>query len=408
MEEQMHIFYYVAVVLAAGLFVAKVTGKFKLPNVTGYLIAGLLIGPSVFAIVPRETVEQLTLFSDLALAFIAYSIGSQINFKQLKKVGAGVIAITLLEALMAMFLVVLVMLFVFKTSLAFALLIGSIACATAPAATMMVIRQYKAKGPVVETLLPVVAMDDCVSIMAFGVALTVSKSLISGGSIDFTQLVLIPLGEIVGAFVLGFVLAMLFLLIEKIIKSEGELMNFVIVVILMGYALSTRLHFSSLLACMAIGGTISNVRAGKMKYFTIVDNLTVPIFLAFFVISGADLDIRALKATGLIGAAYVIVRVIGKWLGAYMGAKMYNMPTAVQKYLGYTLVPQAGVAIGLSLIAQNTLPGEYGSQIRTVILAATVIYEFVGPLITKKALIAAGEIQVHEKEKSLKEIPSNG
>lgn len=396
----MHILYYVAVVLAAGLFVAKITGKFKLPNVTGYLIAGLLIGPSVTGFVPKETVEQLSLFSDVALAFIAYSIGSQINFKQLKKVGAGVVAITLLEALTAMFLVVLTMLLVFKTSLAFALLIGSIACATAPAATMMVIRQYKAKGPVVETLLPVVAMDDCVSIMAFGVALTVSKALITGGSVDFKQLVLIPVGEIFGALVLGVVIALLFLFIEKIIKSEGELMNFVIVTIFMGYAISTKLHFSSLLACMAIGGTISNLRAGKMKYFSIVDQITVPIFLAFFVVSGADLDIQALRSTGLIGIAYVVVRVIGKWLGAYIGAKMYHMPTTVQKYLGYTLVPQAGVAIGLSLIAQNALPGEHGAQIRTVILAATVIYEFIGPLVTKKALIAAGEIELSEKPRS--------
>lgn len=396
----MHILYYVAVVLAAGLFVAKITGKFKLPNVTGYLIAGLLIGPSVTGFVPKETVEQLSLFSDVALAFIAYSIGSQINFKQLKKVGAGVVAITLLEALTAMFLVVLTMLLVFKTSLAFALLIGSIACATAPAATMMVIRQYKAKGPVVETLLPVVAMDDCVSIMAFGVALTVSKALITGGSVDFKQLVLIPVGEIFGALVLGVVIALLFLFIEKIIKSEGELMNFVIVTIFMGYAISTKLHFSSLLACMAIGGTISNLRAGKMKYFSIVDQITVPIFLAFFVVSGADLDIQALRSTGLIGIAYVVVRVIGKWLGAYIGAKMYHMPTTVQKYLGYTLVPQAGVAIGLSLIAQNALPGEHGIQIRTLILAATVIYEFIGPLVTKKALIAAGEIELSEKPRS--------
>ena len=193
----MHILYYVAVVLAAGLFVAKFTGKLKLPNVTGYLIAGLLIGPSVTGIVPKEAIEKLSLFSDLALAFIAYSIGSQINFKQLKKIGIGIVVLTLLEALTAMALVSAFMLFVFKTGLPFALLIGSIACATAPAATMMVIRQYKAKGSVVETLLPVVAMDDGVSIMAFGVALTLAKTLILGGSIDLVQLVLIPTVEIV-------------------------------------------------------------------------------------------------------------------------------------------------------------------------------------------------------------------
>lgn len=393
----MHILYYVAVVLASGLFVAKLTGKLKLPNVTGYLIAGLLIGPSILNLVPKEIVEEMAIFSDVALGFIAYSIGSQINFNQLKKVGAGVVAITLLEALMAMALVVAVMLLVFKTNLPFALLIGSIASATAPAATLMVIKQYRAKGPVVDTLLPVVAMDDGVSIMAFGVALTVSKALISGGDIHFTNLVLIPVGEIVGALILGFLIGVIFLFIEKIIRSEGELMNFVIVIIFLGFAIATKLHVSSLLCCMAIGATISNIRAGKLKYFSIVDNITVPIFLAFFVISGADLDISALKTTGLIGIAYVLVRVIGKWTGAFLGARAFHMPKTVQKYLGYTLVPQAGVAIGLSLVAQNALPNEHGVQIRTVILAATVIYEFIGPLITKKALIAAGEIELKEK-----------
>lgn len=397
----MHILYYVAVVLAAGLFVAKFTGKLKLPNVTGYLIAGLLIGPSVTGIVPKEAIEKLSLFSDLALAFIAYSIGSQINFKQLKKIGIGIVVLTLLEALTAMALVSAFMLFVFKTGLPFALLIGSIACATAPAATMMVIRQYKAKGSVVETLLPVVAMDDGVSIMAFGVALTLAKTLILGGSIDLVQLVLIPTVEIVGALLLGALLGIGFLTVEKIIRSEGELMNFVIVTILMGYALSDRLHVSSLLACMAIGASISNLKEGQMKYFSIVDNITVPIFLAFFVVSGADLDLTALRTTGMIGIAYVIVRVIGKWMGAFIGAKAFNMPKSVQKYLGYTLVPQAGVAIGLSLVAQNALPGAHGAEIRTVILAATVIYEFVGPLITKKALIAAGEIKIDGKANAL-------
>lgn len=390
----MHILYYVAVVLAAGIFIAKITGKLRLPNVTGYLIAGLLIGPSITGIVPRDIVEELSLFSDVALAFIAYSIGSQINFKQLKKIGIGVVVLTLLEALMAMLLVVLVMLFVFKTNLAFALLIGSIACATAPAATMMVIRQYKAKGVVVDTLLPVVAMDDAVSIMAFGVALTVSKALISGKDIQFTQLVLLPSIEILGALVLGVVIALLFLTIEHIIKNESELMNLVIIIIFLGHSLATRFHFSSLLACMAVGATISNLREGKISYFSIVDNITMPIFVAFFVISGADLDIFALKASGLIGLTYVSVRMIGKWLGAFTGAKLYHMPKTVQNYLGYTLVPQAGVAIGLSLVAQKALPGEYGNEIRTIILAATVIYEFIGPLITKKALIAAGEIHL--------------
>lgn len=394
----MHIFYYVAIVIIAGLFVAKITGKIKLPNVTGYLIAGLIIGPSITGIVPREVVGELSIFSELALGFISYSIGSQINFRELKKVGIGIVVVTLLEALVAMLLVTVVMLFVFKTSVPFALLMGAIACATAPAATLMVIRQYKAKGPVVDTLLPVVAMDDAVSIMAFGVALTVSKALLSGASIEFKQLVVIPPIEIFGALILGVVVGVIFLLLEKYLKNDHDFMNFVVAVILITYALSTTLHVSSLLACMALGATVSNLKTGQMKYFTIVDNLTVPIFVAFFVVSGADLDIAALKTTGLIGASYVIIRVVGKILGAYIGAKTFNMPVSVQKYLGLTLVPQAGVAIGLSLVAQNALPPEYGSQIRTVVLAGTVIYEFIGPLITKKALIAAGEIDLSEQD----------
>lgn len=394
----MHIFYYVAIVIIAGLFVAKITGKIKLPNVTGYLIAGLIIGPSITGIVPREVVGELSIFSELALGFISYSIGSQINFRELKKVGIGIVVVTLLEALVAMLLVTVVMLFVFKTSVPFALLMGAIACATAPAATLMVIRQYKAKGPVVDTLLPVVAMDDAVSIMASGVALTVSKALLSGASIEFKQLVVIPPIEIFGALILGVVVGVIFLLLEKYLKNDHDFMNFVVAVILITYALSTTLHVSSLLACMALGATVSNLKTGQMKYFTIVDNLTVPIFVAFFVVSGADLDIAALKTTGLIGASYVIIRVVGKILGAYIGAKTFNMPVSVQKYLGLTLVPQAGVAIGLSLVAQNALPPEYGSQIRTVVLAGTVIYEFIGPLITKKALIAAGEIDLSEQD----------
>lgn len=388
----MHILFYIGVVIASGLLVARLLGKLKLPNVTGYLIAGLLIGPGVLGILSKETVESLSLFSDVALAFIAYSIGSQIHIKQMKQVGKGILIITVLEALMAMLLVTLVMIFVFKEDVPFALLLGAIACATAPAATLMVIRQYNAKGPVVNTLLPVVALDDCVGIMAFGISVTVAKVLIEGGALHFTNLILVPFAHIVGALVMGFVIGLIYLLILKKIKNESEMMNTVVAVICIGYALSVKFDFSPLLTCMAIGAAVSNFASNSVSSFTIIDGLTTPIFLAFFTISGADLDLSVLKSVGAIGIAYVLVRVAGKWLGSYIGAKISHAESTVQKYLGYTLIPQAGVAIGLSLVAEQLLPGTHGAAVRTVILAGTVIYEFVGPLITKKALMTAGEI----------------
>ena len=392
----MHELYYVGIIILSGMIMAKLVSKFKLPDVTGYLLAGLLIGSSILKLVPQDAANSLTIISEAALGFIAYSIGSEINFNHLKKVGKALITITFFEALLPVILVALSMVFIFKQSLAFSIVIGAIAAATAPAATIMIIRQYKAKGPVVDTLLPVVAMDDGVAIIAFGIAFTIAKSLInSGGQFSVVQAVILPIWEIILALGVGFVLGIVLCYIIPRVKGEDELLCAVIVSIFVSIGVADLLNVSTLLVCMMLGISVSNLSQNSVRALSIINRVTPPIYIAFFTLSGVELDLGILRFAGLMGIGYVVIRAIGKATGAYIGAKITNSHEMVQKYLGFTLLPQAGVAIGLSMIAQSVMP-ELGSTIRTIILASTVIYELVGPVIAKTALIKAGEIRLAE------------
>ena len=386
--------YYVAIIILSGMIMARLVSKFKLPHVTGYLLAGVLIGPSILNLVPKEAGESLTVISEAALGFIAYSIGSEMNFKNLKKVGKSLITITIFEALMPAILVTLTMIYVFKQPLPFAIVIGAIASATAPAATIMVIKQYKAKGKIVDTLLPVVAMDDGVAIISFGIAFSIAKSLMkSGGSFSMVQAILVPLLEIFLALGVGFAVGIILCYLIPKIKGEDELLSSVIVSIFIAIGFAEFLNVSTLLVCMMIGITVSNFAHNSNRALNVINKVTPPIFIAFFTLSGVDLNLGALKYAGLMGIGYVVVRSIGKILGAYIGARITHSNKTVQKYLGLTLLPQAGVAIGLSMIAQTVMP-TMGSTIRTIILASTVIYELFGPFIAKTALIKAGEIDI--------------
>lgn len=391
----MHMLFYIAIVLFAGMFFAKILAKFKLPNVTGYLIAGLIIGPSILGIIPKEGADKLSIISEAALSFIAYSIGSEFNIENLKNVGKGVIVVTILEVLTAVALVDISMIFIFKQPVPFSLVLGAIAAATAPAATLMVIRQYKAKGPVVNTLLPVVAMDDAVGIIAFGISTTIAKAILNNSTnISVFKIIFIPLLEIFFALLLGFIMGIILTYLSKKARGEDSLLSIIIAVLFATTGIAIRFELSSLLACMMVGATLINIDPNNKRAFTTVERFTPPVLISFFTIAGVQLDLSILKDVGFLGIAYVIIRVAGKMLGAYLGARISKFPSTVQKYLGYTLIPQAGVAIGLSMVAQNTLPDPYGVRIRTIVLASTVIYELVGPMITKMALIKAGEIQV--------------
>lgn len=385
--------YILGTVILAGILMGALVGYLKLPKVTGYLLAGIVIGPFALKLIPKEAISGLAVISEAALGFIAYSIGSSLNFKDLKKIGSGIIIIALFEALTAVVVVTLVMAVIFKQPLPFSLAIGAIASATAPAATLMVLKQYKAKGPLVDTLIPVVAIDDAIAVIAFGICIAIAQVLVSGAEALTVMTIAKPFIEIIGSILLGVVLGLGLTFVNRSSTSKEQTMSLAIGVILLAVGIADRFELSSILTCMALGSAISNITEGKSRLLTVLDSFTNPIFIAFFTISGLDLDFSVLKAVGVIGLGYVISRVIGKVLGAYIGCKIAKSKPVVQKYLGFTLVPQAGVAIGLTLLVGEVLPA-YGSQIRTIILAATVIYELIGPLCTKFAIFKAGEAQV--------------
>jgi len=382
--------FYLALILFSGLICGRAVKHIKLPNVTGYLIAGLLLGPHILKLVPTSLIGSLELISEMALAFIAFSIGSEFKLSYLKKVGLTPIVIAILEGLAATFLVTLALV-LSGFDIKVALLLGAIASATAPAATIMVVKQFNAKGPVTETLLSVVALDDAVALIAFGFSMAIVNSLQNPNKASLIMAIISPFIEIIGSVVLGFLLGLLFTIPLRYFKKASNRTIITTGFVFLGSALATMLGLSPLLLCMCMGAMLININKSGNEIMGLVDNVTPPIFLMFFVVSGMELDITSIPKIGVIGIIYVICRVIGKVAGAYIGAAIMKAPAPVKKYLGYSLVPQAGVAIGLSLIAANTLP-ELGQAIRTVVLCATFIYELTGPTITKLSLEKAGEI----------------
>lgn len=391
----MHLLYYLGIILFSGIIIGKVVSFFKLPKVTGYLVAGVLIGPSILNLVPSDVAAKLTIIPDAALGFIAYSIGSEFNFENLKALGKRIFTITILEALGAVLLVDIVMIFIFKMSIPFSITLGSIAAATAPAATLMVIKQYKAKGPVVNTLLPVVAMDDAVGIIIFGISTTIAGALINNNSnFSVAKAIFVPILEIIYALFLGLIVGFVLSIISKKTEGEDQLLCITIAALFFTIGISTSLNISPLLSCMMVGATITNIAPTNSRTLSVIDRFTPPVFIAFFTIAGIELNLAMLTKVGFVGVGYIIARLIGKIFGAGIGSKLSNCPKTVQKYLGLTLVPQAGVAIGLAMMAETLMP-EFGSSIRTIILSATVIYELIGPILTKTVLIKAGEISLY-------------
>ncbi len=382
---------YLSILIFSGLIFGKLAKLVKLPNVTGYLVAGLLVGPSVLGVIPETALSGFDIISEVALGFIAFSIGSEFKLSYFKKVGIAPVIIAILEAMLAVVAVVIGLL-IAGFDLSFSLVLGSIAAATAPAATIMVIKQYKAKGPLTETLMSVVALDDAVALMAFGFAVTAAKAMNSTGDTNLVMSILSPFIEIFGSVLLGFALGVLFMLPLKFFRSSSNRLIITIGMVFLATGLSNLLGLSALLCCMSMGAMLVNVSNSSSELMKLSDNITPPIFLLFFVVSGAELNLGVIPSIGLVGVLYILLRVVGKISGAWLGAKLTKAPKEVCKYLGYTLVPQAGVAIGLTLVAQTVVP-EYADTIRAVVLCGTLVYELVGPMVSKMALQKAGEIQ---------------
>lgn len=387
----LNILTYLSIMLFAALVAGKIVKQMHLPNVTGYLVIGLLIGPHCIDLLHEEVLDSMEVVTEFALGCIAFSIGAEFKISFLRKVGKAPIVIGVLEGLGAVTVVDTVLLLL-GYDVTFALAMGAIASATAAASTLMIVKQYKAKGPVTQTLLPVVALDDAVALMAFGISMAVAKVISSHGDASLGKLLMEPVKELFGGLLFGALLGLLMVVAVHYYTGRGNRLAITIMMISVCVGISDMVGFSALLACMMLSTVFVNLSGHTQKIYEPLERITPPIYMMFFIISGASLDVTIITSVGVVGAVYVIGRVIGKVIGASCGARISKAPKVVRKYLGFTLVPQEGVAIGLATSAAASLP-DYGSKIRTIVLCGVVIYELIGPIITKTALKKAGEIK---------------
>jgi Kef-type K+ transport system membrane component KefB len=387
-------------ILLAGLFSARLISKIKFPAVTAYLIIGIFIGSSLLKLIPVAILNISGLISNIVLGIIAFSIGQNFSHDNFRKIGKSVVWISVLEACGAWFLVTLVFLLILRQPFYIALLFGAISSATAPAATVMVIREYRAKGSFTDTLLGVVAIDDAWCLIIFAISLAISQAIHSHMVETFflIKVFLNSILSIFGAFVLGGVIAMLLSYFSRFIRTQAELLIFTLGLIFLTIGIAIWLHLSVLLASMFLGAVLVNINKSSSSSFEVLKTVDSPLFLLFFVLAGANLEIGLLSKLGLIGLVYLVFRVIGKIAGVKLGAHISGASNSIKKYLGLGLVPQAGVALGCALVARNDFPN-IGSMLFTTIVATTVVYELVGPLCTKYALQKAGEITIEHHQK---------
>ncbi len=415
----MEVIFSLAVALFAGLLLSRLAKLVQLPAVTAYLVAGILIGPFCLGAFGVEglgftstdiTTEAFSIISDVALGFIAFSIGNEFRLKELKTIGKQATIIGVLQAVITTVfvdfaLIALHFIIPDKLSLEAAIVLGAVASATAPAATLMVVRQYKAKGPVTSTLLPVVALDDAVGLVLFSVSFGIAKGLMSG-SVSIISIVVEPLIEIVLSLGVGALMGYLFNLVERLFQSRSKRLSVSVAFVLLTIGISmisfnigeVHFGFSSLLSCMMLGTVFCNVCYLSEELMDRLDRWTGPIFILFFVLSGAELDL-AVFTDGiivLVGVVYIVFRCLGKYFGSNLSARLSKAPSNVKKYLGITLFPQAGVALGMAIKAKEAL-GDVGGIIANITLFSVLIYELVGPFLTKIALLKAGEINREEK-----------
>lgn len=411
----------ISVALIAGLFMSRVVKPLKLPAVTGYLVAGILIGPYCLGLFGIEglgftnvaEVASLSILNDVALGFIAFAIGDEFRLEQLRHTGKQATIIGIFQAVVTTLVVDAALIglhFILgedKFPLSSAIILGAIASATAPAATLMVVRQYKAKGKLTNLLLPIVALDDAVGLIIFAVSFGVAKAL-EHGEFSLISILVDPLAEIIFSLSLGAILGYGLSFCEKFFHSRSKRQAIVITAIFFAVALSklkfnlgpVHIGFSPLLVCMMLGTIFCNVCEFSANLMEKTDRWTTPLFILFFVLSGAELEFSVFADLSIvgIGIVYIIARSLGKYLGARISAKASKCEPHIQKYLGITLLPQAGVALGMSITAMSI--GESGTIIRNIVLFGVLIYELFGPAMTKVALTKAGDISPKpEKEK---------
>ncbi len=409
----MQTLFSLSVCLFAGLMLSRIAKLVKLPAVTAYLVAGILVGPYVLGsldipglgFTSMEDIKTYELIPDVALGFIAFLIGNEFRLAQLKATGKQATVIGIAQAVLTTLVVDAALIglhFIIpdKLPLPSAIVLGAVASATAPAATLMVVKQYKAKGPLTDILLPIVALDDAVGLVLFAVSFGVAKALIHG-EVDIISVVLEPILEVVLSLLLGFVMGAVFTFCEKFFHSRSKRLAMSVTFVFLTVALSmiefeiggVHVAFSSLLVCMMLGTVFCNMCDFSEELMDRIDRWTAPLFILFFVISGAELELATFKdlVVVCIGVAYILFRSLGKYFGARFSSKAVKCDDHIVKYLGITLLPQAGVALGMALKAETL--GAEGTIVTNIILFSVLIYELVGPFLTKVALTKAGEIK---------------
>ena len=406
-----------SIALIAGLLLSRITKKLDLPAVTAYLVAGILVGPCCLGALGIEgigfiedSVESFSIVCDVALGFIAFSIGNEFRLNQLKKIGRQATIVGIFQAVITTLVVdaaLITLHFAIPSVLSIeaAIILGAIASATAPAATLMVVRQYKAKGPVTDMLLPVVALDDAVGLVIFAISFGIAKAL-NAGTINIISVIVEPLVEIVASLLLGAVMGIAFHVCERFFHSNSKRISVSIGFVLLTIALSQmqfevcgiHVSYSPLLTAMMLGTIFCNICDFSEELMERVDKWTAPLFVLFFVLSGAELDLKKVFSDPIIiviGIVYIIFRCIGKYSGAFASAKISRCDDNIVKYLGITLFPQAGVALGMANQAEEF--GEIGKMVSTITLFAVLVYEIVGPALTKDALLRAGDINPEKR-----------
>jgi len=399
----MNLILAIGIIVVVGFFGGLAAGKIKFPRITGYILIGILLSPSLLNIIPTETVGRLDIITDIALGFIAYLIGGSLRWESIQKLGRSIATILPFQSLGAWFLVTIVLALLghlilpnqafWQTYFPMAFIIGAISCATAPAATMAIIKQYKAKGPLTTTLLAVVALDDAIAVIAFAIALGISLPLVSGaGNISLHQMVGVPFLHIAESAGIGIIFAFALAYISRLVRARELLLVVVFGIIMLCAGITSYLGVSSILANMIVGFIVVN-KVKRREMFLVVEEIEDVLFAMFFVLAGLHFDLSVLKTAGILALLIFVTRCLGKYFGARAGAKASHASDAVQKYLGLALLPKAGVTVGLVLLAERAFPS-FGTIMLNAVLASVIINELTAPPLTRYAIFKAGEASV--------------
>ena len=404
---EMNLALAIGIMIVIGFFGGLAMEKLKFPRITGYIIIGILLSPSLLNIISATTIENLDIITDIALGVIAFLIGGSLHLEPIRRLGKSITWITLFQSLGAWIVVTLLLAFLSPfiltipnatfshTYFPMAFIIGAVSCATAPAATLAIIQEYKAKGPLTTTLLAVVALDDAIAVIAFSIALGICQPLVNGGGISFYEMLGVPFLHIVESIAIGTLFGFALTYMAKLIRKDGLLLVIVFGMIMLSIGVTNLLGICSILANMIAGFIVVN-KARKNEMIPILEGIEDVIFAIFFVLAGLHFDLSVMKVAGILALLIVLARCFGKYFGTRAGATISHASNEVKKYLGLALLPKAGVTIGLVLLAKRAFP-TFGAIMMNAALASVIINELIAPPLTKYAIFKAGEAKVSNK-----------